>query len=276
MKNTPLDQLLDERKLWRGQQLRPTAAANDRLSTGFEDLNTALHTGGWPRSGSTELLGKHGIGELWLLIPALREHLADRPIAWLNPPYLPYTPALSNQGLAVDRQLLIRPKATADELWAAEELLRSGAYATVLTWFSSPNLNDRQLRRLHIAALEGQCWHVHFRPGDFAQQISPAPLRLSLCAANQALQINIIKQQGGHAGQQVQLPRPAALYLQQRAATTWPVYNAAAAVASRQTQRQVLRKVSLLPSTHSSAIFSGANLTDKAAKLTTGNKESSH
>lgn len=273
MKSHSLNQLLDERKLWRGQQLRRSAAASDRLSTGFSALDNALHTGGWPRSGSTELLGEYGIGELWFLLPALREHLADRPMAWLNPPYLPHAPALAAQGLAVNKQLLVRPKTLADQLWAAEELLRSGAYSAVLSWFNEPNLNDRQLRRLHIAALEGLCWHLHFRPASLAQQISPAPLRLNLCAAQQALQINIIKQQGGHAGQQLQLARPAALYLQQSAAVTWPVYNSVSA-AKAQTQPQALRKINLLANT---AIFAKAAQQDSTVRVSkTGSNEPPH
>ncbi|MEX1669588.1 translesion DNA synthesis-associated protein ImuA [Zhongshania guokunii] len=270
MKNHSLNQLLDERKLWRGQQLRTTVAASNRLSTGFSPLDTALHTGGWPRSGSTELLSEQGIGELWLLIPALREHLSDRPMAWLNPPYLPYTPALAEQGLAIDRQLLVRPKTLADQLWAAEELLRSGAYAAVLSWFSEADLNDRQLRRLHIAALEGECWHIHFRPTALAQQISPAPLRLCLSAAKQALHIKILKQQGGHAGQQVQLARPAALYVQQSAATQWPVYNRASAAVATKPRR----KISLLANT---GLFATTDQQDSAAQFSkTGNNEPSH
>ncbi|MFT7405154.1 translesion DNA synthesis-associated protein ImuA [Zhongshania sp.] len=272
MKTHSLDQLLDERKLWRGQQLRPRLAAGDRLCTGFRALDAALHIGGWPRSGSTELLGDYGIGELWLLMPALRERLEDRAMAWLNPPFLPYTPALAEQGLAVNRQLLVRPKTLSDQLWAAEELLRSGAYAAVLSWFSGADLNDGQLRRLHIAALEGQCWHINFRPSAFAQQISPAPLRLQLAAANQALQINVIKQQGGHAGQQLQLVRPPALFLQQSAAASWPVYNTAPTPPS---QRQALRKISLLSKTGKAAIFAAPQQDEVTKLATTGSKEQS-
>ncbi|MFT6578969.1 MAG: cell division inhibitor SulA [Zhongshania sp.] len=270
MKNHSLKQLLDERKLWRGQQLRPRAAAGDRICTGFSALDTALHAGGWPASGSTELLGEYGIGELWLLMPALREHLSDRAMAWLNPPYLPYAPALAEQGLPANKLLLVRPKTLADQLWATEELLRSGAYAAVLSWFSKANLNDRQLRRLHIAAQEGHCWHIHFRPADLVQQISPAPLRLKLSAANQALQIHIIKQQGGHAGQQIRLERPSALYLQQTAATSWPVYSAQQ---EPQIQRQTLRKISLLAKTNSSAIFASQ---DDASHTIASGKEQPH
>jgi protein ImuA len=272
MKPHSLSQLLDERKLWRGQQLRPRVAADDRLRTGFRALDAALHIGGWPRSGSTELLGDYGIGELWLLMPALCERLEDRAMAWLNPPFLPYIPALAEQGLTVNKQLLVRPKTLNDQLWAAEELLRSGAYAAVLTWFSGADLSDRQLRRLHIAALEGQCWHIHFRPSDFAQQISPAPLRLTLCAADQALQINVIKQQGGHAGQQLQLVRPPALFLQQSAAASWPVYNATSAL---QSQRQVLHKISLLSKTNNATIFVTTQQDDITKLSTTGSKEQS-
>jgi hypothetical protein len=94
-----------------------------------------------------------------------------------------------------------------------------------------------------------------------------------LCAAQQALQINIIKQQGGHAGQQLQLARPAALYLQQSAAVTWPVYNSVSA-AKAQTQPQALRKINLLANT---AIFAKATQQDSTVRVSkTGSNKPPH
>lgn len=225
MKNATLNQLLNQRRLWLANTTT-SRQGTDSLSTGFDHLDQSLHHGGWPRNGSTEILYQQdGIGELWLLMPALRKLVTQRPIAWLNPPYIPYPNALQQQGLVADQQLLLHPQGLSDQLWAAEECLRSGAFSAVLCWFSSTKLSDRQLRRLHIAARDGDCWHLHFRPLAFQQQISPAPLRLCLTANNHQLGIKILKQNGGHAGQELQLDRPTELYYQQLPVAQWPVYT---------------------------------------------------
>ncbi|MGJ8687265.1 MAG: translesion DNA synthesis-associated protein ImuA [Spongiibacteraceae bacterium] len=225
MKNAKLDQLFNQRRLWLAKTAAPQHGAGS-VSTGFDLLDQSLHHGGWPRNGSTEILYQQdGIGELWLLIPALRTVITQRPIAWLNPPYTPYPNALQQQGLASNQQLILHPQGLPDQLWAAEECLRSGAVSAVLCWFSTAKLSDRQLRRLHIAARDGDCWHIHFRPLAFEQQISPAPLRLCLTADNHQLAIKILKQNGGHAGQKLQLERPIGLYQQQLPVTQWPVYT---------------------------------------------------
>lgn len=221
MSDQAINHLLDKRHLWRGKHV--LTPSREGLATGFTELDTRLHLGGWPLTGSTEILSQHlGIGELWLLLPALAQCCQQGTIAWVNPPCLPSPAALAQQGLAAHRQLLIRPDRLPEQLWAAEECLRSGACSAVLSWFSTQNLTDKQLRRLHLAAQEGRCWHIHFRASQLAQQVSPAPLRLLLRPAQRALAIDILKQRGGPAGQQLQLVRPAALYYQQRAPGQWP------------------------------------------------------
>lgn len=219
-----LQTLLDRRQLWRAG-LTP-APSDNGLRTGFSTLDGALHLGGWPEDGSTELLcDQLGIGELWLLLPSLLARSQLGPIAWVNPPCIPNPVAWRYAGLPAHRQLLIRPTLLADQLWATEELLRSGAFSVVLSWFSSHQLQDRQLRRLHLAAKEGGCWHLHFRPSQCAQQTSPAPLRLHLSADADKLQLSIIKQPGGPAVPRLLLTRPAELYRQQRPVQDWPSFT---------------------------------------------------
>lgn len=221
MTHNPLTTLLDQRQLWRGRHSLPPG--QEGRGTGFATLDSLLHQGGWPLAGSTELLcDQLGIGELWLLLPALHELVGEGPIAWLNPPCLPSPHALAQHGLPPERQLLVRPPRLDQQLWAAEEILRSGACSAMLSWFSAQTLQNRQLRRLHLAAQEGQCWHIHFRPSAAQEEVSPTPLRLSLAAAEQGLRIRILKQSGGAAGQALTLPRPAALYYQQRPVSAWP------------------------------------------------------
>ena len=219
-----LDDLLQQQPLWRAG--RPPLGKQRReqtLDSGWPALNRALHYGGWPRCGSCELLHDAvGIGELSLLLPALAALSRDSSIAWVAPPFLPYAPGLVQQQLLLAQQFVLQAP-PAQQLWCTEEALRSGAFTAVLSW-SNGDLSHRQLRRLHLAAQDGRCWHVHFRPGCCAQQASPAPLRLHLSGQNSALQLQVLKQPGGHGGQTLSVARPETLLHRQRPAQQWPVY----------------------------------------------------
>ncbi len=228
MPATALQQLINSQQLWSAKQRHSRAAVKhgSGASSGFAALDRALHSGRWPRNGSCELLcAAPGIGELSLLLPALSSLAKQRPIAWLSPPWLPFAPGLQQQQLSAAQQWLIRAPQS-QQLWAAEESLRSGAFAALLSWSSEQNIQDRQLRRLHLAAREGDCLHFHFRAPSCQQQASPAPLRLLLSANQDSLQLEILKQSGGHSGQCLRIKRPKDLLWQQQPACQWPVHTA--------------------------------------------------
>jgi cell division inhibitor SulA/protein ImuA len=195
--NDPLEELLRHPALWRGGSIDAPAT----VPTGFRRLDERLPGGGWPLSTLVELLmPSPGVGELRLLIPALRALSAVRPdaprwIAWLAPPHLPYAPALAGAGLDPSRTLVIRPRAGLDLLWAMEQALRSGACAAVLGWTGAAS--DQALRRLALAAGEGQSLGFLFRPPCHRHEPSPAALRLLLTARDHGLDIEILKSRGG-------------------------------------------------------------------------------
>src|SRR5512139_3530390 len=103
----PVETLLHHPEIWRakwhaqGRSARPEPDTTS-LSTGHEALDRLLADRGWPRDGLVELLGNQpGIGELRLLIPALAalSRHESRWILWINPPHIPYAPALESLGV---------------------------------------------------------------------------------------------------------------------------------------------------------------------------------
>ena len=95
--------------LWRARELPRHQVADVGISTGFPALDDVLADGGWPPAGLVELLSEdYGIGELRLLSPALAtlSSVDDRCIAWVNPPHVPYAPALQAAGIDPARVLL--------------------------------------------------------------------------------------------------------------------------------------------------------------------------
>ena len=192
--------LLNHPGLWRAGKLSSTGST---LASGYRALDQHL-AGGFPGDGLTELMAdKPGIGELQLLMPAMRRlsQTQERWIVWINPPHRPYAPALSGCGVDIDKILVIQPKTAEEGLWALEKVLHSGSSSMVLAWIDERQLSIKHSRRLQLAAKQGseygQCLSVLFRPTAAAEQSSMASLRLRLQSAGaESLQIDVCKRRG--------------------------------------------------------------------------------
>lgn len=201
-----LNKVLRHPSIWQGRRTgqRHPQTRFDGESTGFAELDERL-AGGWPKGMLTEILYEaDGVGELSLIMPALAQMSRQgRWLAWVSPPHIPYAPALSAKGVDLSRVLMIHPRAETDTLWSIEQALRSGTCGAVLAWLDKAD--DRSLRRLQLAAAEGQSWGVLFRHADAAQEPSPAALRLLVKPNEAGVRVNILKRRGGAVGAGVQL-----------------------------------------------------------------------
>jgi len=228
MSSQRLDELLRHPSVWRAAGTRDEPKT---LPTGFRRLDERLPGGGWPLDTLIELLlPAPGVGELELLVPAMRVLGQAGPgprrwIAWLAPPYLPYAPALASAGLDPGSMLVVRPRGLRrglrggdsplrgqspsqsssqsvespdPTLWAMEQALRSRACAAALGWIDAAETTA--LRRLKLAAEEGGSLGILFRPPHRAREPSPAALRLLLEPRNGALDVAILKCRGGTPG----------------------------------------------------------------------------
>lgn len=205
--NAALESLLKHPRLWRGERVSWTDA--NSIASGFTALDTQLPGGGWPRAALTEvLLPKAGVGELRLLLPALtRLNQEKKWIALIGPPFIPYAPAWQASGLDISRLLWVHPRSACDHLWAAEQALRAGTCAAVLSW-PPAQPTFKQLRRLQLAAETGQSWGVLFRPLAESAQASPAAVRMQLKPHDKKLSIHLLKRRGAWGGEAVQLSLP--------------------------------------------------------------------
>lgn len=242
-----LQQLLADRAdLWRGRV--ETSAVAEGLATGFADLDQALPWHGWPTNGLVELLTDQPGAGLALILPALARlcdegrrppegQAADRSAdpagrpsraqarsrqqgqGWLllvNPPLIPYAPALVAQGLDLERLILV--DAPAQGAWVMEQGLRMGGCAAVLAWTASePGHCGRKqdaawstpvLRRLQLAAQSYSTPALLLRPTSAAEQPSPALLRLDCECGAERLQVLLRKLRGSRAGMRLSLSAP--------------------------------------------------------------------
>jgi len=195
---TAVDQLLRERpQIWRGYSTATTPA----VATGHSGLDRLLPGCGWPLGAVSELYPHgEGFGELSLLLPALRRiACADaRQVVLIRPPHIPYAPALVNAGLPLRRLMWLAPDTDEEAQWAAEQTLRAGAAGAVLLWTQVEA--NVPMRRLQLAAEEGQSLSFVYRPPRMLRNPSPAAVRLALHPATNAVRVDVVKARGGHGG----------------------------------------------------------------------------
>lgn len=139
-----------------------------------------LLPGGWPRGALVEVLTTGpGFGEVSLFMALAAElTAAEREVAWVAPEEgVPNAPALVAAGIDLAHFLWVRTSGRQRATWVARELLASGAVPLVLL---SRELNDRSaLRRLALAAREGEALGVLLRGEARRGDASPAQLRLA-------------------------------------------------------------------------------------------------
>jgi hypothetical protein len=200
--DTQLARLLEHPAIWRGR----SAAQRSGVATGFAPLDEHLPGRGWPRTGLIEILvARFGSGELALLLPALASLTRARCArwcVWVDPPLVPFAPALAAHGMVLERVAVVtgtRP------LWAFEQALRSGACDAALAW--TRQAQPRELRRLQLAAECGRTLGVLFRPRRFARETSAAVLRLALEPRDAGLRITLLKGPGTRRGE-LEIPWP--------------------------------------------------------------------
>ncbi len=205
-----LQALLQHPNLWRADQIETLQAPTQQgINTGYNKLNEQLPGQGWPSAGLMEfMLSSAGVGELRLLAPALAElSQQQRWITWINPPFIPYAPALQAVGIDINKILLIHPKNHQDSLWALERACKSGGCSSVLAWLDDSKLKLKDTQRIQLAAKQGRTLTCLFRPQSAAGQASMAQLRLALRpAAAGEVTLDILKRRGSWPVHNLTLP----------------------------------------------------------------------
>jgi hypothetical protein len=120
----------------------------------------------------------------------------------VDPPFIPYAPALAAAGMELSRLAVVQAGEAA--AWAAEQGLRSGACSSVLAW--GGRWETAALRRLQLAAETGAALALLFRGREATREHSPAALRLALEPAPSGIAVTLLKQRGGRAGATLELP----------------------------------------------------------------------
>jgi protein ImuA len=188
--------------LWRGSQL--ARATGRTVDTGYAALSAQLPGGGWPIGTLIELLVAHpGIGEMRLLRPALAAP-STRSIALVQPPHVPHAHAYAYFGIDLARPLWIRTAKSADALWSAEQILRTGSCSALVLWQN--HIRAESLRRLLLAAQSAETLFFVMRPLASAPDASPATLRLGIRSVKDGISVELIKRKGPAPAEPLWIP----------------------------------------------------------------------
>lgn len=196
MGNEAFDKLVQQGAVWRGRGT--SRQAHQVEASGWRVLDECMG-GGWPRAALVELLSRDHQG-LPLLLPLLAR-MSEKPrwLAWVAPPHLPFAPGLSSSGIDMQKMLLIREVDQEQRLWAAEQALRSASCSVVMLW--PQRLQTVQVRRLQLAAEQGDCLGIVFRPIRDAAISSPAALRMKVAPSPLGFDVQVLKRRSGWGGQ---------------------------------------------------------------------------
>lgn len=190
--NPIIESLINKRTLWQG---RHTPSQENVMGSGYPDLDKQLD-GGIPNQGVMELQSDLGVGEFRLLFPYLRKrHQQRRMLVYIAPPMMVNSEMLAAAKIELDRVLIIQGSNDQENLWSAEQCLKSGCCHTVLSWQKS--LQVHQVKRLQLAAQKGGALQVLFRPKQVCNTPLPTTLSLLLNTQPTGLHIKVNKRKGG-------------------------------------------------------------------------------
>lgn len=180
--------------------------------TGWAELDQALG-GGLPRGGLTVVAGEEGGGRTTLVARILahraREH---RPVAWVDGSADLYPPALQQQGVPLERMLLVRA-APQEALSAYEQVLASGLFAAVAASGLDGALTPPRMRRVQSAVEGTEGMALWVLQPVAASRVTGAALQLdvSWSACGPELRVQVGKDRSGRSvgrswGLEVPLP----------------------------------------------------------------------
>jgi protein ImuA len=208
-----LEALLRRGDVWRGhsQSFVPSRS----VATGFDELDSALLYGGWPEACLIELAQDSFAGSWRLLTPAARQiggvdqsQAPQGMVAVVNPPAMPYAVGLLQQGIPLERMLVVPAAEKADFIACFVELARSPACSMIMAWQPKQKLSYTELRKCQLATHEQAGLYFFFRHSVALQQSSPAALRIHMQLQQKSLQLSFVKQKGRRQEAVVHLALP--------------------------------------------------------------------
>ncbi|TCS38898.1 translesion DNA synthesis-associated protein ImuA [Reinekea marinisedimentorum] len=199
-----LETLTEQGRIWTARHWQQTVIP--AVSSQYAKLDEYLPGHGWPIGAITEVLFcSTGQGELRLLLPALAQlsQQDDRWQLWLNPPFIPCAPSLTNWGFNTQRVILAQTHNANDSCHCLEKSLQTNGCQAVVAWLGK--FDKALMRRLQLAAESAHVPVFLLRSSKFEHQPSVAALRLLM---GEHGRIDILKRRAGWPVSNIELNLP--------------------------------------------------------------------
>lgn len=167
---------------------RRVSSGRQVVSSGLPELDAVLAAGGFSRGSLVEwLVPGPGSGAGTLALAAVREACRDGPpLVVVDGSGRFYPPGAAALGIDLARVLIVRPRRSADELWAIDQALRTRGMGAVLAW--PEKADQRWLRRWQLAVEQS---------GVIGLFIRSDRVRGEPCFSDVRLQVSPLAGQGG-------------------------------------------------------------------------------
>lgn len=167
-------------------------------STGMDALDRMLH-GGFPEAALTVLSGPLGSGRMFVAAQFLAAHTRlGRPVAWIDGDNTLYPPALQAHGVDLDRLLVVRG-AREKSLYAAEQIVDSGAFGAIVVSGADAWLTPPRARRLQLGTEGARVTTLVLASSRTASRLTGAALTLQLVRRAHAIQVEVLRDRTGRA-----------------------------------------------------------------------------
>lgn len=200
--------LLRRGDIWRGHS--QSFIRQNGVDTGFENLNKALLHKGWPEACLIEYIQSDSTATWVLMLHAAKQVLRNSQglMVMLNPPEMPYAPALLQMGLSTKQLIVVNTPSKSDFIACFVELSRAEACQVLLAWPPVQALSYAELRKCQLAATNQSGLYCLFRSPFALRSSSPAALRVQLELRADSLYITVLKQRGYLAERSLYVPLP--------------------------------------------------------------------
>lgn len=191
-----------------------------RLSCGVQDWDRLLPGGGLAPGTLVEWVEQDAAsGAGWLSLLAAKSLVDSQPdregrMVVIDTDGTFYPLAAMAAGLSLERLLIVQPANLADGLWAADQALRNPAVSVV--WGVLPVLDDRQARRLQLAAEIGETMGLWLRPAKALSEPSWADVRWFVRGVQKPAEVQAKQNQAIHTTNSQMNHSDASRYLETR------------------------------------------------------------
>ncbi len=166
--------------------------------TGLESLDRLLN-GGLPKAALTVLTGVPGSGRMTIAGRVLAEQTrAARAVAWIDAEGLAYPPALDALGVDLTRLLMVRGSQS-KAAFAAEQIIDTGVFETVVISGVGPHLTPSRARRLQTSTEGAKVTTLVILEPEASQQLQGAALKLQIKRRGRHIQVEVVKDRLGQA-----------------------------------------------------------------------------